>query len=185
MLSKRPIPSLVKGRKKVALPAATPAAPAAAPSAARASSLAAELSEALEKYDLTIEELAELLSAHSGEHISRTGLGGWLRGSTPRIGDAPIRKALAVIAKDENWTAKPRWAAPQVVQRKIKAWLRTMTHRQIQIAGELPQSTYQAMFAGKVRVEYRRWLRICSLVDMWRKAAAAAGVIEETHGRKA
>jgi len=139
--------------------------------------IAGRLREVIDTYALTTEECAELISAHSGAYVSRSTLGGWLRGATPRVEEKSILAALEAIEKGEGKIPKARMIEPAEVKRQIDKWRNDMTHRQIQLAGELPQSTYQAMSSGKVRIETRRWERIKSLVKMWRKIAKQSGAI--------
>jgi len=67
--------------------------PASAPTSTReqrvdskpATAFASELRRLMEQYDLSQDDLAELISAYTGTVASRTTLGSSLRGATPRI----------------------------------------------------------------------------------------------------
>jgi hypothetical protein len=131
----------------------------------------------MEDFGLTMEDLAELLSAHTGKYVSRTALGGWLRGAKPRIAEGAIHGAIQRIKADEGHAKTSRYVLPAEVQGQMKEWLKILSRRQIQLAGQLPQSTQHAMEAGLVRCEARRWNRIRSLVEMWIASAQEAGAL--------
>ena len=168
------------GTLRVELPDLTAKpAPKPAPVKSRpASQLAARLHAAIERYGLTQEELAELLSGFTGIHIARTALAGWLRDTEPRIELSILMSALDKIDAAEGQDLQPKYISGADIKRQIASWLKTMSRRQIMLAGELPQSTYQQYEAGLVSVPRRRWDRIHSLITMWRTVARQAGALK-------
>jgi len=142
------------------------------------SALADALKRVLADHGLSQEELAELLSGYTSKNIARTALAGWLRGAEPRISSDSILDALQRIDKAEGRTTKSAYVEAQEVRAYVKQKLEIMTRKQLMIAGELPQSTFQQWEAGIVRVNRRRFDRIKSLIELWEEVARQAGALK-------
>ncbi|MBZ0071179.1 MAG: hypothetical protein K8I04_05585 [Gammaproteobacteria bacterium] len=126
------------------------------------------LETVLQTRQLTQEELAELLAAETGRHVTRTRLVGWLGGASPRGDEEEIRAALERVMEAEPEKLLPALVSKEQVAAEVRRWFEAgLTRKQVMIAAEMPQSTLSAWELGRVEVPRRRFDRIKALIDIW------------------
>lgn len=155
---------------KVTLPDTAPTAAREPRTEAPApSNFAFELRRQMEAYDLSQDDLAELISAYTGVAASRTTLGSWLRGATPRIPHDTLWSALARIRKTSGAQVRSRIVDAAEVQQQTLQWLTHMSRRELERAAEIPQACVYTYEHGLTTVERRRWERISAYVELYLK----------------
>jgi len=171
----------IRGTKKIQIDSKVPRKKSTKPSARSdtpSSALSDALKRTLDTYGLSQEELAELLSGFTGQNIARTALSGWLRGAEPRISSDIILDALNQVAKHEGKSTQSAYVEAHEVKAFVAQQLEQMTRKQLMLAAEMPQSTFWQWEQGLVRVNRRRFERIKSLIEMWKKVATEAGALK-------
>ncbi len=151
--------------------------PASAPTSTReqrvdskpATAFASELRRLMEQYDLSQDDLAELISAYTGTVASRTTLGSWLRGATPRIEPDTLQSALERIEKTSGAPVRSRIVEASEVRHQTLQWLKLITRRELERAAEIPQACVYTYEHGLTTVERRRWERISAYVELYLK----------------
>lgn len=140
----------------------------------RLTNLGVNLQRAQKSLGISQEDLAELLSAYSGEHVSRAMINGWYSGNQPR-GEQRRKNILDALdhvlrlTPEENDPIRPTPISLDDRQDYIASLMaQGYTLNQIAEAGDVALITLKSWMTNPaIRIKHSRWNRFKSLVEAW------------------
>ncbi|WP_026186452.1 hypothetical protein [Thioalkalivibrio thiocyanodenitrificans] len=134
--------------------------------------LAQEIAKALDKFDLSQAELADILTERTGYVVSVNGLSRWRKaGVAPPSGEAEILGELKRINRSRTRPIEEtRKVAHEELVELLDAWnARGFKDKQIALAADLSQSTISSWRAGRSSMSPEQLNEVISAVEKWIK----------------